>query len=123
MSYVFYKWLHLVALFVLMTVQGAFLLHALSGSKAEIPGTKRKWMMVHGITLFLVFLAGFGLLARLGVHWPWPLWVWVKIAIWLFYGAFATLLLRCSQKVKLWAVLHLAALILAVWAVLQKWSF
>ncbi len=34
-----------------------------------------------------------GLLARLGMSGSWPLWVWVKIGIWLVLGA-ATALIR-----------------------------
>lgn len=49
--------------------------------------------IINGVGLLVVLVAGFGLLARLGVPWPWPTWVLLKILLWVTLG-FMTFLLK-----------------------------
>ena len=76
MSYDVYKILHLVfaVLFVASTVS---LLHEAKGKKI--------CKVFNGIFAFLIFVAGMGLIARIGISHtePWPTWIKLKILLWL----------------------------------------
>jgi len=53
--------------------------------------------IITGIMLFLILLGGFGLKARLGVQ-GWPLWISVKMVVWLFVGGLGHMVVkRCPQ--------------------------
>ena len=84
MSYQFYKVLHVASLFLLFTS-----LAAIAFSTAD----KRKpWAAIHGIASLIVFVAGFGLLAKIGAMKAFPSWAIVKIVIWLALGAMPIIL-------------------------------
>lgn len=79
MSYETYKILHLIGLVVLFISLGAL---------AFVPLEKRKPLMIlHGIASIVMLVAGFGLLARLGMARDMGTWVYIKIVIWLILGA------------------------------------
>lgn len=79
MSYEIYKVLHLVGLVTLFAALGAL---------TVVPLDRRKpFMMLHGIASVIMLVAGFGLLARLGLMGSLGHWVYGKIAIWLLLGA------------------------------------
>ena len=95
MSYMFYKSLHLGSLFLLFfSLGGLWLFHSMDKEKRAF---KKQLLILHGISWFLVILAGFGLIARLNVAFPWPLWIYVKLFIGIFLG-FAPLLFRKTGK-------------------------
>lgn len=80
MSYEFYKVLHLTGLIMLFLSLGAL---------AYVPRDKRRPMMiVHGIGLVLMLVAGFGILAKLGIGMK-P-WVHVKLAVWVILALVPT---------------------------------
>ncbi len=82
MPYEVYKLLHII--FVVLFVSGAaIMLYADPVSKF--------WKILTGIVSFLIFVAGMGLMARLGVSHTegWPTWIKAKVAIWLIAAAFA----------------------------------
>jgi hypothetical protein len=85
-SYPVYKILHFSGIFLILISLGAQSFHALSE-----PGSPAKWRkkaaIAHGVGMLLALVGGFGLLARLGIHWPWPAWVVGKLLIWLTLGA------------------------------------
>ena len=86
MSYEFYKVLHLAGLVTIFTSLGAL---------AFVPGDRRKpLMMMHGIATVVMLVAGFGLLARLGLVGNLGPWVYGKLAIWLAIGAVPVVLRR-----------------------------
>jgi hypothetical protein len=47
-------------------------------------------------------VSGFGLLARLGISnaAAWPMWVWIKIGIWLVFGAMTVFVAKNSGYAK-----------------------
>lgn len=105
MSYGFYKVLHLVSIMALYLALGAMIFHMMSGGSKKFP--KKKFLMItHGVALFFILLAGFGLLARLSiVQMPWPLWVWLKLAVWLSLGGITTLIYRKPKiAATLWVI-------------------
>ena len=100
-----YKLLHLVGVFLLLISLGGQLVH-------KDLGDWRKYLKIsHGIGLLLILIAGFGLLARLGIAWPWPLWIHLKILVWVVLGLTPILLrsLPTSGKGLWWVVLALVA--------------
>ena len=63
-------------------------------------GLKRVLMILQGICLVIIFVAGFGLMARIEVaSMPWPKWVYVKMLVWLALGL-SPLFLRKAWFVK-----------------------
>jgi hypothetical protein len=79
-----YKVLHLVGVMALFMGLGMGLLTDSSGRK---PGA-----MWHGIGLAVILVAGFGLLAKLKLGFP--VWIIVKLVIWLLLGALPVLAKR-----------------------------
>ena len=62
---------------------------------AEVNGPAKKFSFIaHGIGLFLILLSGFGLLARLGLVRELPGWIYLKLAIWLYFGVAIALIKR-----------------------------
>jgi hypothetical protein len=86
MTIEFYKWLHLGGIGLALLAVGA-----LAHGREPAP----KYLSIaHGIGLLVAFIAGFGLLARYGISWPWPGWVLAKIVLWLVFGGSIALLKR-----------------------------
>jgi hypothetical protein len=108
MSMLVYKTLHIVGIMLLFTAFGGLLLAARVGVET---GVSRKLAgMTHGIALLLLLVSGFGALAKIGMSNPaiWPVWLWIKVLIWLTFGA-ATVVIRRSPRLApaLWWLLPL----------------
>lgn len=74
MSYEFYKLLHLVCLVLVVSCLGI----------SYFCKPPLKWARLLGMTAsFLLMVAGMGLLVKAYGGQPWPLWVQVKLGIWL----------------------------------------
>jgi len=85
-------------------------------SKEPLPALLRIALAAgHGIGVFLILLGGFGLLARLGIHSDWPLWVKLKLALW---GLFAVLIVAVKR---LPVVAKAAWIILPTLAAVAAW--
>lgn len=98
MSIAFYKLLHLIAIFLVFGQLGITVAHA-----GRLEGQwKKLTSAMHGIGLLLLFVSGFGMLAKLGIMgFPWPAWVWVKLGVWLAIGASATWIHKMPEKATL----------------------
>ena len=83
MSYEFYRVLHVFAIILLFTSLGA--LAATAGATSG--GLRRLASIAHGVALVIILVAGFGLLARLGMFGAIPNWAWAKFGLWLLLGA------------------------------------
>lgn len=76
--------------------------------------------MALGISSLLILVAGFGLMARIGVsHQGWPLWIYLKLGIWLVLAAATPLVLKRFPRhsrlyLTLTLVFYLAASTIAV---------
>jgi hypothetical protein len=90
MSYEFYKVLHVLGISLILLALGGITMHTINGGTKENNTIRKKAMMAHGIGLLLVLVAGFGMLAKMGIH-GFPTWVVIKAIIWLALGAFAAL--------------------------------
>jgi uncharacterized membrane protein SirB2 len=96
MSYEFYKVLHVFAALLLFTSLGTYA--ATCRSQGE--RLRRLSAVAHGVSLTILFVAGFGLMARLGMFGEIATWVWLKIGLWLVL-ALATTLMRRKPE---WAI-------------------
>ena len=76
MSYEVYKVLHVLCVVLFMGAIGAQFFSNSAPKSVKI---------ISGITSFLILVGGMGLLARLGVSHGggWPIWVKVKLGLWL----------------------------------------
>lgn len=104
---------------LVITIFGLFgLASVLWNESKPQPRLRKIWMVAHGIGLLLLFVAGFGLAARMGFAAALPKWVYAKIIIWLFVGGLIALIKRKPQKAGLWILslflLLTTAIILAV---------
>lgn len=80
MTYLTYKFIHVVCIIVLFMTLG--------GLATQSPGTtsRKIFAAINGVFLVLIFVAGFGLIAKLKLPNPWPAWVWLKLVGWLLVG-------------------------------------
>lgn len=102
MPYDFYKWIHVTGIFAaLLGLGGGFLTH-LSGALPAGPG-RRAIALSHGLGLLFALLGGFGMLAKGGFPFPWPAWVFGKIAVWFALGGLMAFPMRNpSLSRRLW---------------------
>jgi len=116
MSYEFYKILHVFSAFVLFTSLGT-----LAATIRNDSGRLRRLARIgHGIALALLFVAGFGLLARLGMFGAIPTWAWLKIGLWLMLGLVVVPLRRKPEwATALWLLIPVVGG-LAVWLAIAK---
>ena len=96
MSYNFYSILHFTSLTALSLILGA--LWGLYTQENFNKKIKTILLALHGITMFLIFLAGFGLIAKIKLDWPWPFWIYFKLIIWLALGFMPLIIKKSGQK-------------------------
>jgi uncharacterized membrane protein SirB2 len=109
MSYEFYKVLHLIGVFITIASLAGMSLHMASGGTREYSNRKFAGMF-HGIGLTITLIAGFGLLARLGMHNGIPGWAIAKLVVWVILGGMPALIYRKPNLAKqFWAFILLFA--------------
>lgn len=113
MSHSFYKILHLTSILSVFMALGALIM--LGKAKAAGSENLRKVAAItHGIATTFILVSGFGMLARLGVTWPFPGWALAKVFIWLFIGASIGLAKRVPKAANaLWIGLIVAGFLAA----------
>lgn len=100
MSYEFYKILHLNMLFLTICSLGA------AFASEKFSGYKVGKILTHIMT-FLVFVAGMGLIARIGIKHGdgFPAWIIVKIVAWFIFTGCAVMVFKFKdQKKKMWSL-------------------
>jgi hypothetical protein len=102
MPYPVYKLVHFLGIFILIASLTAGAMHALrGGTKADNPH-RRTLGILHGVSLFLILLGGFGMLARLEIiQGGLPGWIWGKLVIWIVLGAALALTTRGREPARL----------------------
>ena len=103
MPYEFYKVLHIVGM--VMAVSGLMVRFTVGVEKWKKPSA-----IVHGIGLAILFVAGFGLMARIGIQTPWPLFIYLKLGLFLVLGG----LLAIGKRKPEWSGYGWAATIVVV---------
>ena len=118
MPYELWKVVHLIGVITLFASLGGLAALSLVGR----PEASKPFKVLHGVALFVLFLAGFGLLAKLGMGGPssWGVWVYVKLGVWLALGAALAFVKSAGRNAT--AVLLLCALLgaIAAWAAVAK---
>lgn len=120
MSYQFYKWLHLSSLLIAVLSTGLLLSSAYTNNLPD--KVRKRWTMAHGFLVFLVLLAGFGMLARLKIPGAFQTgWLWIKLLVWLGLGMLPLIVKRGSSAIKHKSLIVYSLLLtLTVYIVLKK---
>ncbi len=84
---------------------GVAILGLRGGDDREVKPLRKLLMMGHGVAMVVVFVAGFGLMARLGIMGGWPTWIFIKLALWLLLGASVVLVRRTPEMGRVWLFL------------------
>ena len=93
MSYQFYKVLHLLGIMLLFFGFGGLLVAAY-GKVALSKGARIMAFATHGLGLLLIFVAGFGMAAKLGIMANFPGWMQAKVGIWVLLAVGISLVKR-----------------------------
>lgn len=119
-SYQIYKLLHYAGIMMLFAGLGGILISHYA-SAAGIKGkAKMLAMMSHGVGLIFILVAGFGMLARLGITGGLPGWIYAKLAVWLFLGAAATLAKRKASNAWMFLALFVFAGVTSAYLAMYK---
>jgi len=123
MPYEFYKVLHLTGLILLFSgLMGLLMVKMTAGQLAG--STKKLIFISHGVGLLFILVSGFGLLARLGLVRELPHWIYIKLAIWLYFGGAIALIQRKAEKLgKPLYLMFLVVFILAASVAIYKPQF
>jgi hypothetical protein len=118
MSYEFYKVLHILGLALVVLSLGGIIHHVINGGTKQSDAFRKGTMITHGVGLVLLVVAGFGMLARLGILATPPGWVIGKIVIWLALGAFVAIAYKkAALAKKFWIAVPVLVVISAVLAI------
>lgn len=117
MPAVFYNVLHIAGIIGVFFALGGIFFHAANGGTKE--GSWRRGVAImHGVGLVIIFVSGFGLLAKLKI--PFEGWVYAKLFIWFLLGGLLAVPYRFPQYSKL--MFWLVPLIGAVAAYLARYK-
>lgn len=97
LSHATYKVIHLLGIFLLFSGMGGLWAVAASSSESFRASIRRLAIAAHGAAMLLILVAGFGMMARLQISHSWPLWIWIKMVIWVLLAGYPVLLKR-QQK-------------------------
>ena len=116
LSYEVYKFLHIafILLFLSSITIGLF--------RARNPTWNK---IISGLSSLFIFVAGMGLMARLSIGHgsSWPLWIKIKMGLWLILAIGAPVLLKRAQRKKFLLFYTLFTLfLLAAYAAVYKLS-
>lgn len=120
LPYSLYKIVHILGIALALVSLGGLLVHALNGGQKHDNAARRLLIVMHGTGALFVLVGGFGLLARIGfAHGSgFPLWLWVKLALWATLAAIVILPYRAPQAARpLLVALPLLAMLAAAMAV------
>ncbi|HEY3306807.1 MAG TPA: hypothetical protein VGL70_25080 [Candidatus Binatia bacterium] len=100
--YQVYKLIHLVGVLMLFLSVGGLILDTIHGADRKHPWRK-VLLVTHGVGIVLTLVAGFGMLARIGIYWSWPGWVAIKVGVWVIFAALPAIIVRNPSWTKtLW---------------------
>lgn len=115
-----YQILHQLGIVLVFMSIGALCLHAMNGGTRDSNRGRVLVAITHGFGLLLIVVAGFGMLARLGMSSGLPGWAWVKVGIWLVLaGAIVVPYRKPEWSRALWFALPVLA-VLATYSVVYR---
>lgn len=116
MSYQLYNLLHLIGVILVFLALGGTIVHVINGGTKDSNKWRKPLAIIHGIAMLIILVAGFGLMARIGVdHGALPGWIWGKLGIWVLLAVAIALPYRMPQ----WA--KPLALIIPILGVIATW--
>ena len=116
MSYSFYLILHVIGLALTVQAVGMAIVsssRSVDSNTDDISSARKTIAILHGIGLFLLLLGGFGMLARLEIMFPWPIWLWVKLVVWITFGASTVMIRKRPETSGLWMILSIVLVAIA----------
>jgi hypothetical protein len=117
---IIYQILHLSAVILIFTALGGRLVETVLLPNPKKSPLKRWISVAHGLGMLCALIGGFGMMARLGIGYPFPVWIWVKILIWLSLGGMLAVIPRTPKYVKIyWFVLIILAGTAATMAIVK----
>ena len=110
MSLELYKVLHILGIALIIMPLGGLILHTINGGTRQSNSHRKLAAMTHGIGMLITIVAGFGMLARLGIS-GLPTWTIAKIVIWLALGGVMSIIFRAPKMSRMvwWLVPTLTA--------------
>jgi hypothetical protein len=86
-----YRVAHVLGAVAVLAAVAAHCVHALNGGSRRQNAARRPLALMHGVGLALLLVAGFGMLAQMGLGdgAAFPGWLLLKLALWLALGAAA----------------------------------
>jgi hypothetical protein len=118
LSLSFYKVAHLFGIMLMFSALGTVIAGAVAGEGSL--RLKKLGGIAQGIALVIILVGGFGMLARLGLNDGWPLWVWLKLVIWVIFGG-ATIFVRKAGEKAGWLLVLLPVLgAVSAWLALYR---
>ncbi len=121
MSYNLYLLLHLIGVIFVFLALGGTVVHVINGGTKETNTWRTPLTIIHGIAMVIMLVAGFGLMARIGIdHAAFPGWIWGKLLLWVLLGAAIALPYRVPQWAKPMALILPILGILATWLAIYK---
>jgi uncharacterized membrane protein SirB2 len=111
MSYEFYVVVHVTGIILTFLALGGAAFHSIAGGTRDTNPSRKLVAMLHGVGLLFVFVAGFGLMARTGMaqSGSWPVWLILKLVIWLALGGVIVVLNRKAGSGR-WLIIALPLL-------------
>jgi uncharacterized membrane protein len=94
LSHATYKVIHLLGIFLLFAGLGGLWASVSVASEDLRKTIRRLATAAHGAAMLLILIAGFGMMARLQISHSWPLWIWIKLVVWLLLAGYPVLLKR-----------------------------
>ena len=117
LSYSVYKLMHLTGIIMTFVALGSVMSHVFTGGTKADNQWRKVAGMTHGVGLLLVLVAGFGMLARLGLS-PAAGWVIAKLIIWLVLGGISAVIYKMGTKGQsLWYAVILLGVLAAYFAI------
>jgi hypothetical protein len=116
MLFLAYKILHIAAIAGVAASLGALAFWTVGGNKKEDAGHGALAFATHGVSLLLLLITGFGMVARLGASYA-SAWIWAKLVLWLAIGALIRFAAKSKGGAKVtWALIPLLIAVAAFFA-------
>lgn len=120
MSYSFYSFLHILSVLVVGMSLAITAVHISNGGTKQNLKNRKLLSIAHGVSLLILLVAGFGLMARAGFQFSSSHWIHVKLLCWLLLGAYPLYLYKKWIPQKLALIGFFAVMTVAVYFVVFK---
>jgi hypothetical protein len=114
------KVLHIFGVLLVFFALGGLTLNALSGGTADTGRGRKVAGATHGLALLLILFTGFAMIVQLNLGFP--IWVWIKIALWLAIGGMLGLIRSKPQHAGIfWILIPILGTFAGYLAIYKPW--